>query len=144
MSIQPIVVDTNVFVSALLNPFGKNADVLELCYRGTYQPVMSTALFLEYEDVVNREKNFFKRCLLTPNERQQALNDFFSVCRWVKIYYAWRPNLRDEGDNFVMELAIAAGVTHIVTSNIRDFRQSELSFPDISVVTADQFLKEAR
>lgn len=138
-----IVLDTNVFVSSLLNPFGRSASVLELCFRGYYKPIMGTALFLEYEDVVNRE-NIFDRCLLTVSERQQALNDLLSITRWVRVYYAWRPNLRDEGDNHVMELAIAGGATAIVTQNVRDFRQSELSFPDIAILTPDQLLQERK
>ncbi|MCP4753355.1 MAG: PIN domain-containing protein, partial [Proteobacteria bacterium] len=57
-----IIVDANVFVSALLNPFGSSAAVLELCFRGNYQPLMGTALYLEYEDVIYREE-IFQKCL---------------------------------------------------------------------------------
>jgi hypothetical protein len=27
----------------------------------------------------------------------------------IEVYYRWRPNLPDEGDNHVLELAVAAG-----------------------------------
>jgi hypothetical protein len=33
---------------------------------------------------------------------------FLSVCHWCEIYYLWRPNLADEADNHVLELAVAA------------------------------------
>lgn len=79
---------------------------------------MGTALYLEYEDVINRS-NLFRKCLLTPSERNQALNDLLSISQWVRVYYAWRPNLRDEGDNHIVELAVAGGATAIVTQNIR-------------------------
>jgi len=46
--------------------------------------------------------------------------------RWIKIFYGWRPNLRDEGDNHFVELAIAGGAEAIVTYNIRDFRLADL------------------
>ncbi len=138
-----IVLDTNVFVSSLLNPFGKSASVLELCFRGYYEPIMGTALFLEYEDVINRE-DIFKRCRLTKTERHQALNDLLSITRWVRVYYAWRPNLRDEGDNHVIELAVAGNAIAIITQNVRDFRQSELSFPDIKILTPEQSLQERK
>ena len=32
-------------------------------------------------------------------------------CRWVRVYYLWRPNLPDEADN-VVELAVANGVVN--------------------------------
>ncbi|MBV7334122.1 putative toxin-antitoxin system toxin component, PIN family [Chloroflexi bacterium TSY] len=139
--IPSIVIDTNVFVSALLNPFGKSAAVLELCFQGHYEPIMGTSLFLEYEDVLDREA-LFTRCLLDQDERQQALNDLLSISRWVRVYYTWRPNLKDEGDNHVMELAIAPPAMAMVTHNIRDFRHADLSFPEIRTLTPAQFVQE--
>ena len=32
---------------------------------------------------------------------------FLSVCRWVEVFFAWRPNLPDEADNHLVELAVA-------------------------------------
>ncbi|MDD5028207.1 MAG: PIN domain-containing protein [Rhodoferax sp.] len=37
-------------------------------------------------------------------------------CRLTEIYYLWRPNLRDEADNHVLELAVAAGAQAIITN----------------------------
>jgi hypothetical protein len=53
----------------------------------------------------------------------------------------WRPNLPDEGDNHVLELAVAAGNAPIVTLNRRDFRSGELRFPGIIVQTPGAWLK---
>ena len=135
-----IVIDTNVFISALLNPFGGSAAVLELCFQGQYRPLMGTTLFFEYEDVLARD-HLFGKCLLNPEERDQALNDFISISKWTRVYYSWRPNLRDEGDNHLMELAVAGGATSIITKNVKDFKQSDLSFPDISILTPKQLLE---
>ena len=44
---------------------------------------------------------------LTPKEREDLLDAFLSVCEWVPIYFLWRPNLPDEGDNHLMELVVA-------------------------------------
>ena len=57
------------------------------------------------------------------------------------VYYLWRPNLPDEGDNHILELAVAGGAESIVTQNIRDFRRSELRFPGIAVLTPEEFLQ---
>jgi hypothetical protein len=49
--------------------------------------------------------------------------------------------LPDEGDNHVLELAVAAGDAPIVTFNRRDFRSGELRFPGIIVQTPGAWLK---
>ena len=44
---------------------------------------------------------------LNASEHEELLGIFLSACQWTRIYYAWRPNLRDEADNHVIELAVA-------------------------------------
>jgi predicted nucleic acid-binding protein len=55
----------------------------------------------------------------------------------------WRPNLQDEGDNFLVELALAGNANSIITNNIRDLRSAELKFPGMNIVTPEQILKGA-
>jgi predicted nucleic acid-binding protein len=102
---------------------------------------MGAALLTEYEDVLGRE-SLFEDCRLSRSEREELLDIYLSVCSWTRIYFAWRPNLRDEGDNHVLELAIAGGARCIVTRNIRDFVSMELKFPNLAVATPEDFLKE--
>jgi predicted nucleic acid-binding protein len=78
---------------------------------------------------------------LSLKERDSLLDAFLSVCEWIRVYYLWRPNLPDEADNHLIELAVAAGADAIVTSNIRDVKRGELSFPELQVLTPFQFLK---
>jgi len=75
-------------------------------------------------------------------ERQELFAAFLSVCEWVHVYFSWRPNLRDEGDNHILELAVAGGATMVVTNNVRDFRAANLRFPDIRIVTPRILAKE--
>ncbi|MCC8986175.1 MAG: PIN domain-containing protein, partial [Candidatus Contendobacter sp.] len=65
-----------------------------------------------------------------------------SVCRWTRIYYGWRPNLPDEADNHLVELAIAGAARAIVTRNLRDVARMELKFPSLSVISPEAFLQE--
>lgn len=137
---EKIVVDTCVIISALIGEKGPSREVLRRCLKGIYTPLISNALFFEYEDVSNR-KNIVSLCPLTTEERRQLLNSFYNICHWVSIKYLWRPNIRDEGDNFLIELALAGNATYIVTNNINDLISAELMFPSLKVSTPEQFLR---
>lgn len=136
-----VVVDTNVLVGALLRRHGENREILRACLEGRLTPLVGQALFLEYEDVLGRAQ-LFKKSPLDARERQRFLESFLTVCEWVQVYYLWRPNLRDEGDNHILELAVAGGASWVVTNNVADFAGSELRFPQIRIARARHFLKE--
>lgn len=104
---------------------------------------MGNALFAEYEDLLSRQA-LFAGSAFGSAKREALLNAFLSTCRWVKIFYLWRPNLPDEADNHVVELAIAGGASRIVTKNLRDFRRAELSFEGLRVFSPDELIQELR
>jgi len=137
-----VVVDTNVFVGACLGVGASNA-VIAACLRGIHRPLMGAALLAEYEDVLGR-RSLFARSRLTAVERGELLDIFLAGCLWTRIYFGWRPNLRDEADNHIVELAVAGDASHIVTRNAADFVRMELRFPDFLVRTPEQFLRETR
>lgn len=137
-----IVVDTNVFIGACLGTGASNA-VVASCLHGDHTPLMGTTLIAEYEDVLERVQ-LFRGCRLSAAEREELLNIFLATCQWIRIYFAWRPNLPDEGDNHLIELAVAGGASHIVTRNLRDLRWMELKFPGLAAVTPEQFLSEVQ
>ena len=138
---SPVVVETNVFVGALKGVGGVNRKIVRLCLEERIVPLMGAALIAEYEDVMAR-KALFADCALNEGERNELLDAFFSVCRWTSVYYLWRPNLPDEADNRLVELAAAGGADVIVTHNVRDFVGDQMDFLDISPVTPDAFLKK--
>jgi predicted nucleic acid-binding protein len=57
----------------------------------------------------------------------------------VKVYYLWRPNLPDEGDTHLIELAVAGAAGAIITNNTRDLKGSNLHFPQTQILTPKQF-----
>lgn len=95
----------------------------------------------EYEDVMSRQE-LFVRSRLNVKEREELLDIYLASCRWTRIYFGWRPNLRDEGDNHLVELAVAGGAKYIVTRNLKDVAKMELLFPEIKVVFPETLLKE--
>jgi predicted nucleic acid-binding protein len=98
------------------------------------------ALFAEYEDLMARSDLFLKSPL-SENERDELLNAFLSVAEWIPIFFLWRPNLRDEADNHLIELAVAGAATQLITHNPRDLKNGELKFPPLQIMTPAQFLK---
>ena len=129
----PIVVDTNVVVAAVRSGGGAARQVLRGCLKRAYEPLFGPALLAEYEYAV---------ASAGPPDGKVLLEALASVGRWVNVYYLWRPNLRDEADNHLVELAVAGGVAAIVTHNVRDLRSGELLFPGLRVLTPAAFLKE--
>jgi predicted nucleic acid-binding protein len=101
--------------------------------------MISVALFTEYEDVLSRDA-LMAKCPLTREERDSLFDAFLSRTQMIEVYYAWRPNLRDEADNHVVETAVAAGVVPIVTFNLRDFNNPQLRFPDLQIITPAKWL----
>ena len=102
---------------------------------------MGAALFAEYESQLRRAM-LFRKSRLSAGERDELFDIFAAACRWTRIYYGWRPNLRDENDNHVIELAIAGNAQAIVTKNTRDFTlAAELRFPQLRISTPAQLLK---
>lgn len=134
-----IVLDTNVFVSALRSEGGAARQVLRRVLLGEATPLFGNALWLEYEDLLGRD---VWTSATTAQERQQVLAALARVGRWVSVYFRWRPNLADEGDNHLVELAMAGGAEAIVTHNVRDFHHGELLWPRVRILTPAQYLAE--
>ena len=111
------------------------------CLERRARPIVGQALIGEYEDVLARTA-LFSGCPLTAVERNQLLNAFLSVSEWVKDYYSWRPNLRDEADNHLIELAVAGGADMIVSNNVRHLTAGELQFPEIRILRPKEFLQQ--
>lgn len=102
---------------------------------------MGHTLFNEYEDVFGR-KVLFTNCKLSGAERIELMDVFCSSCEWTPVYYLWRPNLPDEDDNHLVELAVAGGAEFIVTRDLRHLKCMELLFPQVRIAAPETFLKE--
>lgn len=132
-----IVIDTNVFVSALMSKQGASHKLLQLVGTGYFDISLSVSLVLEYEDASKRFLG--SRINLTEQDIDDVIDYLCSVAIQRKIYFLWRPVLRDPRDDLVLELAVSAGCEFIVTYNVKDFHSVEMF--GIKAVQPREFLK---
>jgi putative PIN family toxin of toxin-antitoxin system len=135
-----VVIDTNVFVAGLRSGGGASREIIRLALTGKIHPIFGNALWLEYEDLLGRD---IWTDVTSDDERRQVLSALIKVGQWVTVYYGWRPNLPDEADNHLIELAIAGGAEVIITHNIRDFKRGEL-LNSIKILNPADFLETIR
>lgn len=111
------VVDTNVVFEGLTR-LGPAATVIDAWADRRFRPCISTALALEYQDVLARK--------LRPSRGESALMALQALLvrgEYVPIYYTYRPASRDPGDDFIVDCVLNSRAL-LVTSNIRDFSEA--------------------
>ena len=101
---------------------------------------ISTALFLEYEAKLLQSVDE-KATPLNEMQVRAILAALANFATPVPIFFRLRPNLRDDGDNFVFECAAHFGASLIVTHNVRDFRAPQIRGYDIQPVRPGEFLE---
>ena len=132
-----VVLDTNVVVSAFRSKRGASYSILSLVGSDRFTVCLSMPLVLEYEDALLRQ---LRETGLTRQDVGDVLDYLCRVGEPSRVYFRWRPHLPDAGDDMVLELAVAAGCSRIVTHNRRHFRQ--LRPFAVEAVNPAEFLRE--
>lgn len=135
-----ITLDTNVLYQALNSTKGASFYILQQVRERHIQMALSIPLFNEYEDVLKRE-NSLKSFGLEISDIDKFLRFIAYVGKTFETYYLFRPNLKDEKDNMLVELVITSQSDYLVTNNVKDFRNPELKFDQLNVVTPSEFAK---
>lgn len=117
-----VVFDTNVLISALKTSSGASFQLIRMIQTGHIQPALSAPLMFEYDDVASRPGLLPH---FQPAEIDAFLDWFTSVSSLHKVYFLWRPLLKDPKDDMVLECAVSAGARYIVTYNLNDFFKAE-------------------
>ncbi|MGK0185360.1 MAG: putative nucleic acid-binding protein [Verrucomicrobiales bacterium] len=133
------MIDTNVLVAALRSSSGASFQLLLAADRGDFEVALSVPLLAEYDDVSARRDIGIT---ISPSAISAIIGRIAQIAHKQTIYFLWRPILPDPKDDMVLELGIAAGVSHIVTFNRKDFRPA--SQFGISIVTPSDFLELIR
>lgn len=112
-----VVLDTNVIVSALLNPEGTPGAILDLVVAGALVPVFDERILDEYREVVARPEFGFDSAAVDGLIRAIEAGERIEAP-------PLELELPDQDDAPFIEVAIAANADAIVTGNRRHFPAS--------------------
>jgi putative PIN family toxin of toxin-antitoxin system len=132
-----IVLDTNVLVSALRSRNGASFRLLSIIDSGKFELAISVPLVLEYEASARKQS---RETGLSSSDIDSILDYICSIAKHYRIYYLWRPFLRDPKDDMVLELAVVSNAKYIVTFNTADFKGIEKF--GLKAIKPRDFLKE--
>jgi putative PIN family toxin of toxin-antitoxin system len=118
-----VVFDTSILVAAARSRLGTSFTLISSIPAPEFQICLSVGLYTEWQAVLTRPEN------LPPGDTAEDVRRFLrylaSRAHLQEIHFLWRPFLADADDDMVLELAFAAGCSHIVTHNLKDFQGSE-------------------
>lgn len=134
------LLDTNVLVAAFRSRSGASNAIVHRALRGDLPLVVHQKLVYEYSDVLSRP-DILAETGLAWADVELVLAHLVASAHDAEVRYLWRPNLKDEADNFILEIAVAAWPCTIVTHNLKDFVRAELRFPQIALCTPGQLLQ---
>ena len=136
VSIPQIIIDTNVVIAALRSKRGASSKLLSLVGTQRFEIHDSVPLILEYEDVIQRQR---EEVGLSHHDVSALIDSLCALAHHHEIYFLWRPSLPDANDELILELAVSAQCDYIVTHNLADFKGVQKF--GIKAVTPGEFLK---
>ena len=129
---QNIVIDTNVLLSAIYSNKGASYKLISMIDSDKLIVNISTTLIYEYEEILKRKSKLEFKYI------DSILNYICQIGKKNKIFYLWRPKLKDVDDDFLLELAVKSN-SIIVTLNGKDFKPAKQF--NLKVMTPKEFLK---
>lgn len=134
------VLDTSIVVAAFRSRRGASNLLLERVARGVIRPLVTTALFLECEDVLLRPEHRLATGM-SEGDVERVLSALASAAEPVEVHFRWRPQLRDPTDELVLEAAVNGRADALATHNIRHFAPAAARF-ELRVLTPQECLQE--
>ena len=127
------VIDTNIFLSGLLNESGAPAKLIKYFQNDAFLLILSEDILKEYTEVILE----FNNNVLV----EDAENLFLTIMSKAVISNPTKKYdvCRDKDDNKFIECAISAKADYIVTKNIKHFPRKE--YKGIKIVKIKDFLK---
>jgi putative PIN family toxin of toxin-antitoxin system len=136
-----VVLDTNVFVSAILTPEGPPAKILEIALAGNMTLVISPPILREIGQVFQYPKiiNLLKKRGITPEEVEKAVLKILKTSFLTPGQLSLEGFSRDPADDMVISGAVE-GKANFIISGDRDLTDLQ-SFQDIRILAPAAFLR---
>lgn len=125
--IRRIVLDTSVVVAGLRSRQGASNALLRLVADKQLIALATPPLFLEYEDLLKRAEHRLVHGLSLAGI-DDFLAEFAALIEPVETHFQWRPQVRDPGDEMVLEAAINGEADALTTFNVSDFAAAGKQF----------------
>src|ERR1700737_2731171 len=109
------------------SPAGASAEILRLARRGKVALGVTVSLAVEYESVCTKDEHRVAGGMSEPAVGI-FLDPLVALAEPVKSHYLWRPQLRDPGDEMVLDAAVNGHADGLVTFNVRDFGTAPARF----------------
>ena len=113
-----LVLDTDVMVAAMRSDRGASRQLLLAALDRKVTVIASVPLMLEYEAVLTRAEHL-SVIGITAAEVNEVLDALAAVVEPVAFRFLWRPQLRDPGDEMVLETAVNGSANRVATFNVR-------------------------
>lgn len=117
-----IVLDTCVLVAAARSRTGASFALVSLLPSERFELALTVALYMEWQDVLTRPEHM--PAGVDAQQVQGFLRYLTSLAHLQDVHFLWRPFLRDPDDDMVLECAVAASASIIVTHNVKDFKRT--------------------
>ena len=128
-----VVIDTNVWVSGILNPHGPPGQIVDAALSPAFQVLYDDRILSEYREVLLRPIFGF------PREDVRHVLDFVESAGERITAKPLRLRLPDASDAPFAEVAIAGMADALVTGNVKPFPQRALC--DVQILSPAQFLR---
>jgi len=132
-----IVLDTNMFVSALINPHGKPAQILNYVFDNKIRLFTSPSIIEELQRVLSYPK-LVKRHRLEKQELKEFISDLLSIMSLVEGKKAIELIVEDPADNNCLSCAVDAKADFIVSGDTHLLNLGE--YEGTQIITPTQFL----
>lgn len=134
-----IVADANIVLRGIRSGLGASGYILTEMLKGNIEFALTTAIVLEYEDVLHRPGLLGNPPVATGEQVDVILDALCARAIAVSPWFRFRPFLDDPKDDLYVECALAAGASAILTDD-KHFRHPAIEKFGLKVLSAREFI----
>lgn len=128
-----VVLDINALLVSIPKK-SKYRSIFDALIDGEFDLVLSNDILSEYIEILERKSN-----IIVANNIAEMLLDLENLKK-VEIYFEWKLIEQDPDDNKYVDAAIIGGADYIVTNDQHFQILKSINFPQVSVISIEQFL----